>query len=1027
MASSVRIVSVEPSVFFVREGETLRQVVRLALENEGDEREFYLGVRAEGLEELRPLGSVGAGRVVSEVSFPDIRCPTEVHLSLWTAGVLQDEARIPWKPEKHWEVYLVHYAHHDLGYTDLPDKVLAEYDGFMDQVLRYCQETEDWPEEEAKFRYLCEQSWSVVHFVEHRPPEVVERLAHFIRNGQIEVSVLFANEIQELCGHEELIRLLYPSFRLKRELGIELASAEHNDIPGFSWGLASVLAGAGIRYFSPGVPLWYFGRGEEQVHPLWDTAEALPLTMPAACWWEGPDGARVLLWSDLHGNEWQPYDLQQALSELPGMLRDLERQGYPYDMVSYTLRGGHRDNAPPTLRYAHLVREWNRRWAYPRLINATNALFLRAFERRWGNTLKTLRGDVPGTDYCAAATCTPKETALNRNTHDGLLTAEKLAAIASLLAGYEYPQAILDEAYRQALYYDEHCWGMAHPGGPAQDGSWSEKGGFAYKAAALTHDIIVKASNRLAERVAYPEEGYYLTVFNPLAQERSEIVRAPLHPWQPCSSPMFWKEPDAETPWPLWLSGGAVGRRLVVPPSSFLERPFELWDVATGRRMPYQVARLSDPQAAQPWAAERVALGKVDPSHLYDLVFLAEGIPAMGYKTYRIVPCKEWPEFASDSMAINETVENRFFRLRWDPQSGTLLSLWDKELDRELIDRAARHGLGQMIVRSSESGEEETLRITGISVNEAGPVYTTLSFKGEASCCPRVSGEITLYHALKRVDFAARILRDSTPMRELYFAFPFAVEAPQFRFEAPNAVIEPLRDQWPGSNTDYYAVQHWADVFNRDWGIVWAPLDAPMVEFGGLWPGYVSGAHHGVRPPGYGHPFLRPGELKRGHLYSLVSYNNFRTNFVNIHPGEFLVRYAFSAHQGDWREGRARGFGWSVANPPVTVWMKGPRPGDWPPTASFCQVQPENVLLLTFKRAEDSRGYILRLLEAEGEEVEAVVILPRFSLLEAYETNLVEEDRHSLPCSGRAVRVALRPFSLATIRLIPSDREEEST
>jgi alpha-mannosidase len=281
-----------------------------------------------------------------------------------------------------------------------------------------------------------------------------------------------------------------------------------------------------------------------------------------------------------------------------------------------------------------------------------------------------------------------------------------------------------------------------------------------------------------------------------------------------------------------------------------------------------------------------------------------------------------------------------------------------------------------------------------------------------------VTQEITLYNDLKRVDFSARILRDSTPMVEVYFAFPFQVDAPQFRFEAANAVTEPTRDQWPGSNTDYYAVQHWADVFDDEGGIVWTAVDTPMAEFGGLWPGYMSGAHHGVRGPGYGHPFLRPGELERGHIYSLVSYNNFRTNFINVHPGEFLVRYSFGSHEGDWRDARASQFGWNAANPPLPVWMKGPRPGgSLPTTASFCQVDVSNVLVLTLKAAEDGNGYILRLVETEGKATKAKVTLPHLRLLHAFETNLVEENERMALVDGHTVETTIKPFGLATLRL----------
>jgi hypothetical protein len=278
--------------------------------------------------------------------------------------------------------------------------------------------------------------------------------------------------------------------------------------------------------------------------------------------------------------------------------------------------------------------------------------------------------------------------------------------------------------------------------------------------------------------------------------------------------------------------------------------------------------------------------------------------------------------------------------------------------------------------------------------------------------------DITLYGGLKRVDLGVRALRDSTPMRELYMAFPFQVDAPQFRFEAPGAVVEPIRDQWPGSNTDYYGVGHWVDVFTDDWGVVWTPIDAPMAELGDLWPGYVSAAHHGVRGPGYGHPFLRPGELRQGHVYSLLSYSNFRTNFVNVRPGEFLLRYAFGSHRGDWRQGRAQRFGWSAANPPLVVWMSGPQDGSLPSSTSLCQVDAPNVLLLAFKRAEDGNGYVLRLIETEGIETRVTITLPEMSLLHVFETNLVEENQRLVTCAEDSVQTTIGSFAIATLRIL---------
>ena len=477
---------------------------------------------------------------------PDVREPGTVDAVLLAGGRPQDEQRFDWQPQKHWEVHVIHYSHHDLGYTDLPLNVLNEHAGFMDDVLRYCEETKDWPPD-ARFRWMCEQAYSVVQFAETRPPEAMARLAHFIKTGQVDVTALYANETMELCGHEELVRMLYPAFELGRKYGFDIVAAEHNDIPGFSWGLASVLAGAGVKYFCPGIPVWYYGRGADAVHPCWDEARVLRFDTPGAFWWEGPDGHACSCGDRFHGVEWYPTSYRHALRQLPDMLRELDERGYPYDAVSYTIRGGHRDNSQPAMRSAYLAREWNERWAYPRLVTSTHRRFLELFERKWGATLKTLRGDLPGTDYSAAASCTPRETATNRGAHDALLTGEKLAAVASVVAGYVYPKAALDAAYRSTILYDEHCWSMYDPGGPAQEGDYSEKSTFAYRAAALAHDVTIKAANRICDQIAYPQAADYITVFNSLSWPRTDIVRLPCTPGRPVASPCTPCNPSMRT------------------------------------------------------------------------------------------------------------------------------------------------------------------------------------------------------------------------------------------------------------------------------------------------------------------------------------------------------------------------------------------------------------------------------------------------------------------------------------------------
>ena len=282
--------------------------------------------------------------------------------------------------DRNWEVHLVHGSHHDLGYTDLPSNVLGEHDAHMDQILEFCKQTADWPAD-SRFRYTVEQAWSMLHYLKSCSPEKRERMIQFMQEGRIEVTATLGNQITGLCSHEELIRLLYPSFRLKRQHGVPIQTAELNDIPGFSWGLASVLHGAGVRHFAPGIQD-YFAWGIK-VRPNWDEEKVIARNMPGAFWWEGPDDNRVLLWyggPSIEGPHLWTYE--QAVRDLTTHLARLQDRGYPYNMVRLKFLGGRRDNSPPALRISEIVREWNERQESPRLIVSTNSRFFREFEER---------------------------------------------------------------------------------------------------------------------------------------------------------------------------------------------------------------------------------------------------------------------------------------------------------------------------------------------------------------------------------------------------------------------------------------------------------------------------------------------------------------------------------------------------------------------------------------------------------------------------------------------------------------------
>jgi hypothetical protein len=93
--------------------------------------------------------------------------------------------------------------------------------------------------------------------------------------------------------------------------------------------------------------------------------------------------------------------LEQAGEGLPAYLADLVRRGYGQDLVRVCV--GKRDNWPPDLRFSTIAREWNRRWAYPRLVASVGYLLkaspasARGAERLKGGSPGNCEGKCPPT------------------------------------------------------------------------------------------------------------------------------------------------------------------------------------------------------------------------------------------------------------------------------------------------------------------------------------------------------------------------------------------------------------------------------------------------------------------------------------------------------------------------------------------------------------------------------------------------------------------------------------------------------
>jgi len=79
---------------------------------------------------------------------------------------------------------------------------------------------------------------------------------------------------------------------------------------------------------------------------------------------------------------------------------------------------------------------------------------------------------------------------------------------------------------------------------------------------------------------------------------------------------------------------------------------------------------------------------------------------------------------------------------------------------------------------------------------------------------------------------------------------------------------------------------------------------------------------------------------------------------------------------------------------------------------------PENIVVETVKQAEDGNGVIVRFYECNRQRG-PITLAAGFALQAAYRCNVLEENEARLLVTGQRVDLAVRPFEIATVRLVP--------
>jgi len=359
-----------------------------------------------------------------------------------------------------------------------------------------------------------------------------------------------------------------------------------------------------------------------------------------------------------------------------------------------------------------------------------------------------------------------------------------------------------------------------------------------------------------------------------------------------------------------------------------------------------------------------------------------------------------------------------------DPERGAVRGIFDKQLNKDLVDSTSPYRFDQYLYATGADEQPNRLvqyssaypvpkfdvhaseggRLLSVSKEPFG-IVTRLMSSGLNT--PSVTTEIILLDAEKKIIFVNHVRKTKVYTKEgVYFAFPFSMDHLQFQYEIQNGMVDPARDQLPGAGKEWFTVQHWVAVRQGDTTVALVPVDAPLVALGDI--------VRGTWPSEFGQ--------RKGTVFSYIMNNYWSTNVPGGQGGEFTFRYVLTSGKRLTPDTLSR-LGWEDMTPleineirwqeKATNW---PRPLDRA-EASLLQVDQPNVVLVTWKLAEDGDGTILRFVETAGNAGTAHVQIPLLKMRGAWNCTAVEENQQRLSASPHSFSFPYTAFGIVTVRI----------
>jgi hypothetical protein len=351
-----------------------------------------------------------------------------------------------------------------------------------------------------------------------RYPSRKEELIRRIKEKRAFLSPFLCNSLWGFHSVEGALRTLYPARRLEQQWGVHIDVAHHIEEPSLPWGMASILAGCGIRWLA--VPFYNY-----------DSTFA-DLKNPPLFVYAGPDGGSIRVILDSWVSNKASYAQGSYLLNKPSLILDewiphYRSLGRDYPARQILASGTHSDislqSGEQALGFANAILKYNRAAEpHPKLFNAILPQFCQAIDEVQKRTpfLPVVRGCF-GHSWDVWPVSLAKYAADMRQGERAFLAAEALIAMASRV----HPELTQNTRHdrEQAEWYwamlSDHAWNGTDDTNRNVNAElrrkWSEE--------------LLRISSHLTQetfnRLGIEPDSRELVLFNSLSAARAGLVR----------------------------------------------------------------------------------------------------------------------------------------------------------------------------------------------------------------------------------------------------------------------------------------------------------------------------------------------------------------------------------------------------------------------------------------------------------------------------------------------------------------------